>query len=611
MSDFSVTKFFRNQYLSEGDIKLRPYDLRNHPDVKILADTIGKMLNVEVDADLGSGMYNGREGYYIKMPRYGFQYWSDETKAIAKAALDKASELSKEFDFEFNDVSDYDIEPGERDWPANIGFFIKEKESIEENLKNYIKVSEPSFRKDKNNPNFLSAYIKYDTGGGGALMAFGQETMSGQIRRLSSAEAVRQMEIIAKKLKDNFDIEDIEVTDLENGVVELFAVSDDFIDMDPKSELSMALLNEGYLERAIENEKDPKKLAMLKAKKEFFDNTPKEKRRGMSDDEIRKAINKLVKEDINDPVLVKARAAKMAADKLAKMRAANAGDDGNDKFFDNAKKIAFLKKEREQLMRDMEQEAEPEGGPIADEYGDKLNKIDAAIAKLSGRKEMTYDQAIAEEKSLKKGDIIKFKDGSSIYILGPKGDGYDYKDGREKGHHPKGWFDMMISSGKAVVAEMKVGDKVTFKSGGGDMEIIDVRDMFASDLKAYRVKNADGETFEYSEDQLQLAESSSSEEKRIAMRAIRALAKYRGVSKEEARNDLMRAAKELGSFSEAIKDIKETIELGKNLTEELCAAGKAYRKRRMAAGEKSSAYLSGRAVKVCKGQMSGRKKKKK
>ena len=46
------------------------------------------------------------------------------------------------------------------------------------------------------------------------------------------------------------------------------------------------------------------------------------------------------------------------------------------------------------------------------------------------------------------------------------------------------------------------------------------------------------------------------------------------------------------------------------LSEELCAKGKAYRKRRMAAGEKSSAYLSGRAVKVCKGQMSGKKKKK-
>ena len=152
-------------------------------------------------------------------------------------------------------------------------------------------------------------------------------------------------------------------------------------------------------------------------------------------------------------------------------------------------------------MRDMEQEAEPEGGPIADEYGDKLNKIDAAIAKLSGRKEMTYDQAIAE--------------------------------------------------------------------------------------------------------------SSSSEEKRIAMRAIRALAKYRGVSKDEARNDLMRAAKELGSFSEALRDIKETIELGKNLNEELCAKGKRYIKARKAAGEKSSAYLSGRAVKVCKGSIEWPKKGKK
>ena len=41
------------------------------------------------------------------------------------------------------------------------------------------------------------------------------------------------------------------------------------------------------------------------------------------------------------------------------------------------------------------------------------------------------------------------------------------------------------------------------------------------------------------------------------------------------------------------------------INEELCPAGKAYIKKRQAAGEKSSAYLSGRAVKVCKGQMKG------
>jgi len=44
--------------------------------------------------------------------------------------------------------------------------------------------------------------------------------------------------------------------------------------------------------------------------------------------------------------------------------------------------------------------------------------------------------------------------------------------------------------------------------------------------------------------------------------------------------------------------------------EELCKKGKAYRAKRMRAGEKSSAYLSGRAVKVCKGQMQGESEEK-
>ena len=66
-------------------------------------------------------------------------------------------------------------------------------------------------------------------------------------------------------------------------------------------------------------------------------------------------------------------------------------------------------------------------------------------------KRLFSESVVTEGETLKKGDIVKFKDGSSIYIVGPKGDGYDYKDGRELGHHPKGWFDMMISTGKAVI----------------------------------------------------------------------------------------------------------------------------------------------------------------
>ena len=58
-------------------------------------------------------------------------------------------------------------------------------------------------------------------------------------------------------------------------------------------------------------------------------------------------------------------------------------------------------------------------------------------------------------------------------------------------------------------------------------------------------------------------------------------------------------------LTEASKQIFEM------LTEKLCKKGKAYVARRKAAGEKHGAYLMGRAVKVCKGQMSGTKKKKK
>jgi len=99
------------------------------------------------------------------------------------------------------------------------------------------------------------------------------------------------------------------------------------------------------------------------------------------------AIKPVNEMDMNDPVLMKFRAMKSDKEKLAKMRAANAGDDGNDAIFRkaraNAKKLEALKQKRAQIMRDMEQEAEIEGGPIADKYGSMLNKIDKAIDLLS------------------------------------------------------------------------------------------------------------------------------------------------------------------------------------------------------------------------------------
>ena len=75
----------------------------------------------------------------------------------------------------------------------------------------------------------------------------------------------------------------------------------------------------------------------------------------------------------------------------------------------NTDKIANLKAQRAQLMRDMEQEAEPEGGPIANRYGNELNKIDAAIAKLEGRKEMDYDTAVGKINENKEEGLMELR----------------------------------------------------------------------------------------------------------------------------------------------------------------------------------------------------------
>ena len=70
------------------------------------------------------------------------------------------------------------------------------------------------------------------------------------------------------------------------------------------------------------------------------------------------------------------------------------------------------------------------------------------------------------EMDLRKGDVVKFKDGSRITIVGPKGDGYDYMDGNEKGYHPAKWFAKMLSTGKAIILEE---EELTFTPSSGTM----------------------------------------------------------------------------------------------------------------------------------------------
>ena len=61
--------------------------------------------------------------------------------------------------------------------------------------------------------------------------------------------------------------------------------------------------------------------------------------------------------------------------------------------------LADYEKEREQIFRDMENDPsiEPEGGPVADDYGDRLNKLEDKIEKV--RKQL-YDYDVNEGEQL-------------------------------------------------------------------------------------------------------------------------------------------------------------------------------------------------------------------
>ena len=90
---------------------------------------------------------------------------------------------------------------------------------------------------------------------------------------------------------------------------------------------------------------------------------------------IYESVNEM---DINDPIMMKLRAAQMKKNQQAAKQV------DSEKENKNAIKIKALKKKRAEVMRDMEKEAEMEGGPIADRYGKLLNRIDNDIIKFGG-----------------------------------------------------------------------------------------------------------------------------------------------------------------------------------------------------------------------------------
>ena len=101
----------------------------------------------------------------------------------------------------------------------------------------------------------------------------------------------------------------------------------------------------------------------------------------------------LQKEDMNDPVLVKTRAAQMKRDAMDKKDLENKSKRISvDKAIDLRYELSILNKEREDiLMRiedigvEMEQTAEPEGGPIADKLGGRLMAAEKELRAVNNK----------------------------------------------------------------------------------------------------------------------------------------------------------------------------------------------------------------------------------
>ena len=385
-------------------------------------------------------------------------------------------------------------------------FFSK---PLNEGNKEYFK---PSIRKDKSNPNFLYVDIAYPAGSG-VLSIGGSKTMSGQDREEGAVKALAMGNAIVKKLEAKYNIEDIEVKDLKNGKVQVFAVSDDFTKMVSPS------LDESY---------DYDEIAQAEFGMDYNQLGPGEKEwvrdeiDNMSMNEAKKETGVDMAKKQLDALGVKYEMS--TTDKVRPFKVIYKPINKSDKFYDEFEDIVDLFNLKGVVKSSMNEAKEE----------DKVDTITMDVPLFIRMLEYSREDA-AEDMDLH--DVTE----KAIAL------------GKERGILQMDDYDEIIGAAEEIKEAVNL--KQSKLSSAEYQQAKKLKDFKASDWK-----------WNASEDL------------------------YTKVVKEDLTQKI----------SEAFDKINE----------ELCPAGKAYRKRRMAAGEKSSAYLSGRAVKVCKGQMSGKAKKK-
>jgi len=387
--------------------------------------------------------------------------------------------------------------------PNNGGGITTIKKSIMEGNKEYFK---PSIRKDKSNPNFLYVDISYPEGSD-VLSVGGSKTMGGQDREEGAAKAMSIGNAIVKKLEAKYNIEDIEVKDLKNGKVEVFAVSDDFIKMASPS------LDEAKKETAVDMAK--KQLDALGVKYEL-------------------------------------------GNEFKPFKVIYKPTGQSDKFYDTFEDIVDLFNLKGVVKSSMNEAKEE----------DKVDTITMDVPLFIRILEYSREDA-AEDMDLH--DVTE----KAISL------------GKERGILQMDDYDEIIGTTEKV---NEVNLKQAKLSSAEYQKAKKLKDFKASDWKW----NADEDLYTKVTEATDYMKRRKAEDDYATKKPKQPA--YTG------KTDYMKRRE---------KGLEEKIDEALNsINEELCPAGKAYIKRRQAAGEKSSAYLSGRGVKVCKGQMSGKAKKK-
>jgi len=541
-------------------------------------------------------------------------------------------------------------------------FFLKDRAmtAAYEAKEEYFK---PSIRKDKSNPNFLYVDIAYPAGSD-VLSVGGSKTMGGQDREAGAAKALAMGNNIAKKLQAKYNIEDIDVSDSKNGKVEVFAVSDDFIKMSSPS------LDEAKKETAVDMAK--KQLDALGVKYEMSGNEFKPfkaiyKPVNKEDDwydkfeeiidlfnlgsAVKQSMSEAKEEDKVDTIT-------MDIPLFLRMLEYSREDAKKDlDLHDVTEKANKLGKEKGILSMEDYEEIVGAAEEIQEGMGGQLDEpffIEVSVRDARKALDLFDDQ-------YSKSNIKMY--GSNVYAATTPEDIYDlYYDLTSQDIEVLDYnvedeeLDEVKLTEEADLKQadnyayqfMQYFDKIRRIVGGnfGD----DTRKEFEKLVQSKFSKHTVNETEE-------LAEA-------YVPSNIKEFAKRKGVSSlvnkvagwAEKVGKGIRGGTAIGyNYSTLILDMThqgseirintddDTIELYdepvysfndfkqvyldnqeesdnsleeriaealNKINEELCPAGKAYIKRRKAAGEKSSAYLSGRAVKVCKGQMSGKSKKK-